>query len=317
LFYLKPIFNKEFKIIEKNFNPLLVIFNLSLIFLPFIVLNCYYDQIINLLDKYLIKHFTIYCDSNDKTDFNKILKNETIIGPSIKIINVSNLYDMDTKFLHHFIKEYIKSNNELKLSESDYNVFMAHSYLEYKVDVNVLNFINEYIQVISSHNISKNNLIEFIYKLYDLDMGYKNKLDALKSELYNQMVELNNLKNEKYNNYLIASNNYKKFCNHIYRQEEELAQNHLTEVNELNIEQQKYISDEINKFSKLSNKFNIILKNPLSFLMNNSNNLNTTVEEKLDDYQDLFFKSNKSSSSINSVDSDKTIKQSDYKKTIK
>nr|YP_009739415.1 hypothetical protein [Tricholoma flavovirens]QIC20259.1 hypothetical protein [Tricholoma flavovirens] len=316
LFYLKPIFKKEFKIINNNINPLLVVFNLSLILLPFILLNFYYDQIISLVDKYIIKHMTIYCDSNDNTDFNKVLKNETINSPSLKIINITNLYDIETKFLQCFIMENIKSNNKLELNDSIYNSFMRQSGIEYKIDIKILEFFNEHIGVISSNNISKNQLIEFIHRLFDLDMGYKNKLESMKSELYNQMVEMNELKHEKYKFYISAPNKYKKFCDYIYIKEEELAQNHVNQVNQLNIEQQKYISEEMNKFTKQPNKFNIILNNPLKLFKFNFNNLKPSIDENLDDYKDLFFKSNKSSTSINSVDSDKTIKQSDFKNPL-
>lgn len=318
LFYLKPILKKEFKIINNNFNPLLVVFNLSLIMLPFIFFNFYYDQMISLADKYIIKHMTIYCDSTNNTDFNQILKNDTINSPSLKIINISNIFEMETKFVHYFIKEYIKSNNNLELTDSIYNNFMRKASFQYKINVNILEFFKEHIDVITSKNINKNQLIEFIQKLYDLDLDYKYKLETLKKELYNQMLEKKHLKEEVYGHLMTACDNYDKFKMHTFNQENDIANTHVSLIKELNITHQKYISEEMTKFSKQPNKFNIFLKNPLQFLNLNLNPKPPTpvvIVENVDEYNELFFKnSNNSSTSLNSVDSDKTIKQSDFKK---
>jgi hypothetical protein len=286
--------------------------------LPFIFFNFYYDQMISLADKYIIKHMTIYCDSTENTDLNKILKDNTINSPSLKIINISNIFEMETKFVHYFIKEYIKSNNKLELTDSIYNNFMRKAGFQYKINVNILEFFTEHIDVITSKNINKNQLIEFIQKLYDLDLDYKYKLETLKKELYNQMLEKKHLKDEVHGHLMTACYNYDKFKMHTFHQENDIANTHVSLIKELNITQQKYISEEMTKFSKQPNKFNIFLKNPLQFLNINPNPKPPTpvvIVENLDEYNDLFFKnSNNSSTSLNSVDSDKTIKQSDIKK---
>jgi len=81
LFYLKDIFNKEFKISDNNINPLFIILNIFILFIPFIMLNFYCDKI-NILDKY----FIIHCDSKGSSSFESKIKE----NPSIVITNNSN-----------------------------------------------------------------------------------------------------------------------------------------------------------------------------------------------------------------------------------
>lgn len=332
--------------------------------------NFYYDQIIILVDKYLIKYMTIYCESHDDIDLNKklkidkslinnnnnsnsvsignynsniyvntpshlennslkpstsstvLLQNENFKTHSTELINITNLDQIDSNFISHFIKECIKTQNNMEFNDLMYNKFMRQTVIEYKIDTNLLNFFNQYIGLISSSNISKNHLIEFIHKLYDIDLIYKYKLNTIKSELFNQMIELNNFKDLKYNSYLSALNEYRYFCNYGYRElQDELAQNHITKINEIENEQQTNISNEMNKFSKQPNKISNFFKKSLNLFEGKSNtNINTNsnnsfIDENLDDYCDLFYKPNKSTTSINSNGSDKTIKQSDYNKS--
>jgi hypothetical protein len=66
LYYSIYIITMKFHIIDStnNVNPLVIVLNILILFIPFITINFYYDKI-NLFDKI----FTIHCDSKGNTNF--------------------------------------------------------------------------------------------------------------------------------------------------------------------------------------------------------------------------------------------------------
>lgn len=83
LFYSIYIITMDFNIIESNnnINPLVIVINILILFIPFITINFYYDKI-NIFDNI----FTIHCDSKGSSSFEDKIKE----NPSIVITNNSN-----------------------------------------------------------------------------------------------------------------------------------------------------------------------------------------------------------------------------------
>lgn len=161
LFYSIYIITMEFKIIESNnnINPLIIVINILILFIPFITINFYYDKI-NIFDNI----FTIHCDSKGSSSFETNLKenpsivitnnsNSIINNPNSKIyintpkdlgedktfntstdtnqdplnklvIEINNIKDLNSKFVNLFIKNLTMNNIELEFNDDYYNKFI-------------------------------------------------------------------------------------------------------------------------------------------------------------------------------------------------
>jgi len=79
------------------------------------------------------------------------------------------------------------------------------------------------------------------------------------------------------------------------------------------------LEDEINKFKNKGNISSNLTPKILQFFDSKSNsktNSNTSSIDDLSDFRDLFYQSNKSNTSVNSLDSNETIKPSKQKNKI-
>jgi hypothetical protein len=189
LFYSIYIITMEFNIIESNnnINPLVIVINILILFIPFIMLNFYCDKI-NIFDKY----FIIHCDSKGSSSFEtKIKENPSIVitnnsysiinNPNSKIyintpkdigedktfntsntsdtnqdplnklvIEINNIKDLNSKFVILFIKNLTMNNIELDFNDDYYNKFINKSHIKYNIDNNIINFFKSNVELLSS-----------------------------------------------------------------------------------------------------------------------------------------------------------------------
>lgn len=217
LVHIKIINDKEFKITENNFNPLLILLYLLIIFIPLIGLNFYSDKITIFLENNIYKRFIIHCDTiiPDK-DLEKLKnlnkssevitqKNNSVLTGQNKsnVINsncqteniyINNTKEIDKNFYSYFIKEY--SLNKISCSNELYNLFMSEPSIKYNLNDDLVNFLNEHIELISKIKSNKKFIIECTDKIYILYTEYLDKINYEKVE-YN----LNSLVYKKPKNY--------------------------------------------------------------------------------------------------------------------
>jgi hypothetical protein len=95
---------------------------------------------------------------------------------------LKNLYQFDETFL----KYVLQSKNISLFNDLNYNNFMLKSQLTYKIDHNLIDFFNEYSQVLLNPKIKSKYLLDLLYNLYDLDLNHKQNLINLKDEFHNK-----------------------------------------------------------------------------------------------------------------------------------
>ena len=265
---------------------------------------------------------------NASTSSNVILTNEEINNNLNSIIESTDYYDVlisslnqiSPEFLHYFIIE--NAINDTEFSNLMFNSFYDESELIYKIDTKLINFLNEYIQMVSKNtNIASDYLIQYFFRLYDLDLVLKQKIDVIVSD-YN--TKLHKIDNER----IYALNFYtplnlspfimEKINETFLVQIEDIRAILQAGIDELEAKQLKRLGVEIDIYSNKGNFFSKLKHKALNYFDSYSKTkpkIKTSSIDDLSDFKDLFYKSNKSSTSISSVDSDETIKP--LKKKIK
>jgi hypothetical protein len=228
--------------------------------------------------------------------------------PSKKVIEVMDLNQINKKLLKLFIMDY-SSNNSLIFNDYYYNNLTRKAHMEYKLDINLINFINDSVKIVANKNINSKYVIDFIFNLYQLDLEQKYNLNMIKNQYMSELDELERVLNNKYENYLRILDEYVKYQDYTNQRKELTTTKFINNITNLEDTKQNKILDEIKKFESKSNKTENIFKKSLKIFSNKpESKVQLFDDNDNDDYSDLFYKSNKSSSSLNSVDSDKTIK---------
>jgi hypothetical protein len=252
-----------------------------------------------------------------------MIQNEEINSNINSIIDTTNYYDIlisnlnqiSTEFLHYFIME--NARHDTQFSDLMFNNFYHESEIIYKIDTKLINFLNEYITMVSkNNNIISDYLIEYFFRLYDLDLVLKHKINLIVSD-YN--TKLNKIEDERFNalKFYIPLNLspfiMDKINETFFVQIDPIYAILQSGINELEAKQLKDLEVEIEKFQNKGNLFSKLKQKALHYFDSYSNsNTNTNTKtssiDDLSDFKDLFYKSNKSSTSISSIDSDETIK---------
>ena len=341
LFVFEQIFTTEFNIVENNnFKPLMVLCYIIILFIPVIVFNCYYEKIMAFLGESVINKFVIHCETTGDTNFRDKLidKNSLVIGPrrytshnsniniitpesqiastsslvkneensnnsnfpAIKLEQIFELEEISKKTLNKFIVEYYESPY-IEFDDAYYTRANKKKNILYEIDTNLLKSINFYADVFHVHNLPKKHFIDFIFNLDIFDMDYKAKHLAINSDFVIKKSELEILRQKQEAAITKALDEYNHFRDHEYPEKyAEIKSNFETKSKDLESARETNVYKEINRFKKAAKKMKIIL-NKIS-----SNNSSSDEEE-------LFYtskKTNNSTTTIDSVDSDETIKPS-------
>lgn len=132
LFYLKNIINNKFIINNNEINPLKVLFIITIICTPFILLNFYSDKIINLFNDYnIFKNNNIYCDSKGDSNFNEKLKEGTNVitnntNTTTFINSSNNSINTDTKPTSNLSE--VKYNGSTSSSRTTPNIIIINNF---------------------------------------------------------------------------------------------------------------------------------------------------------------------------------------------
>jgi len=347
LFFIKQILTTEFNIVDNNnFKPLMVLYYIIILFIPVILFNCYYEKIMAFLGDYVINKFVIHCESTgDKNFRDKLIdKNSLVIGhssnrvaggshnsnlyiktPSVESqiastssmvkneensnnynfppIEVERIFELDQiskKILSKFIVEYYECPF-MEFDDAYYTRANKKKNLLYEIDTNLLKNINDYADIFHVHNIPTRYFIDFIFNLDIFDMDYKAKHLAINSEFVIKKSELEILRQKQETAITKALEEYNHFRDHEYPEKfAEINSNFETKTKDLESAKETNVYKEINRFKKTAKKMKMLLNN---FTPNNSSS----------DEEDLFYtskKSNNSTTTIDSVESDETIKPS-------
>jgi hypothetical protein len=118
-FYFNRIITNKFIINTNRINLLTVLFNIFIIFTPFIFLKIYSDRIINFLTKKIFKNFIIHCDSKGEIKFNsRLLRKERNNIITTNNINTTNSNNIINNNHNSNINTDIKSTSKLSDSSS-------------------------------------------------------------------------------------------------------------------------------------------------------------------------------------------------------
>jgi len=340
LFLFEQILATEFNIVDNNnnFKPLMVLYYIIIIFIPVILFNCYYDKIMAFLGESFINKFVIHCETTgDKNFRDKLIdKNSLVIGhsrnashnpnlyintpesqiastssmgkieensnnynfPPIKLEKIFELEQISKKILNKFIVEYYDSPY-IEFDDAYYTRANKKKNILFEIDTNLLKNINFYADVFHVHNIPTRFFIDFIFNLDIFDMDYKAKHLAINSDFVIKKSELEVLRQKQETAITKALDEYNHFRDHEYPEKyAEINKNFETKSKDLESAKETNVYKEINRFKKAAKKMKILL-NKIS-----SNNSSS-------DEDDLFYKSkktNNSTTTIDSVESDETIK---------
>jgi hypothetical protein len=349
LCFFNKILTTEFNIDDNNnFKPLRVLCYIIIIFCPVILFNCYYEKIMAFLGDYVINKFVIHCESTRDINFRDKLidKNSLVIGhsrnrvagssqnsnlyintPSVEskiastsaIVNneensnnyklppreleqIGELEQISKKILKKFIVEYYKCPF-IEFDDAYYSSAKKTKDVSYEIDSNLLKNINFYADIFHLHNIPTRYFIDFIFNLDIFDMDYKAKHFAINSDFVIKKSELEILRQKQESAITKALEEYNRFRDQEYPEKySEIKSNFETKSKELESAKETNVYKEINRFKKAAQNFKILLSKD-QITSNNSSS----------DDEDLFYtskKNNNSTTSIDSVDSDKTIRPS-------
>jgi hypothetical protein len=250
---------------------------------------------------------------------------------SNNIIEIIEITDINKNFIREFIE--INRDNKIECTNELYNQFMNNSHskigniFNYNINPDILQFFNDNIEVISNKDIKKKHLIKCVEKLYILFIEQKQDLINLNYELNDGMVTLELAHNiNKHSQILDVFDVNNQFVSTEYQNQVNSLKSHITiQILELeeayNVNRSNVIARYSRSSSKISSLYNAITNANL-FPKNSNNSANNTlahssdfIADALDPYniedgRDLFYKSKKSTISLHSNYSDKTIKAS-------
>jgi hypothetical protein len=224
------------------------------------------------------------------------------------VIEISELDKINKTVLKIFICDY-SSDKTLIFNDSYYNNLARKPHMEYKLDMNLIVFINEYVNIVANNNINSKYVIDLIFNLYEMDLEHKSKLNIINSQYSTDLDRLETILKIKHENYLRELAEYVKCTNYTNQRKELASTDYIKGITKLEEIKQNKILDQLNIFESKSNKTENIYNNSLKINSNKpESSLPLLYENDIEEYRNLFFQPNKSSSSVNSIDSDKTIK---------
>nr|YP_009739453.1 hypothetical protein [Tricholoma saponaceum]QIC20297.1 hypothetical protein [Tricholoma saponaceum] len=197
---LKRLWMREFEIVnqKENINIIFITINILILCYPFICIHLLHETLIIYFEDYLIKYFTIYCDSKEDLEFKNKLKDPNTqftihssapTKQSIKIID--EIGPMNPLFFYYIITEY-NINNEFLCNAETYTKFINHPYITYQLDPQIIDFINNNLDLIDNHNISKEDLKDYLKTLYPLELDYNQTISYIKTLHSNNMLNVGN-----------------------------------------------------------------------------------------------------------------------------
>ena len=344
LFCLDNIFTTEFNIVENNnFKPLMVIYYILIIFIPVLLFNCFYDQIITIFRKFFIDNFVVHCDSKGDMNFRDKLidKDSLVIGHSsnrvirdtqssnvyintasvessiasssrvkiedsynnyhlapIRLEKIHELSHINKTVLNKFIVDYFKYPY-IVFDDDYYTKAMEKQNVLFEIDPSLLKNLNQYADIFHVHNIPGRFFIDFVSNLNICEMDYKTKHLAINSEYVIKKSQLELLRQSQEDIITKALEEYNLFRDHEYPEKyAEIKSKFERNSQDLESEKETNFYKEISRFKKSASKLRKYLKK-------------LTSDNSSSDDEELFYtskKSNNSTTTIDSVDSDETIK---------
>jgi hypothetical protein len=316
LFYSIYIITMEFNIIEtnNNINPLIIVINILILFIPFITINFYYDKI-NIFDNI----FTIHCDSKGSSSFEtKIKENPSIVitnnsnsiinNPNSKIyintpkdigedktfntstssdtnqdplnklvIEINNFKDLNSKFISLFIKSLTNKDIKLDFNDDYYNKFINKSQTKYKIDSNIIKFFKSNVELLSS--------LQNKYIINNKDiLSYVEKLYEIETEHKNKLYKIKqDYDSEIEGLELIKEFKYNKLMDALYDYTN-FKDEVLPSIN------QKLLDNYLKEFTKLDDNKDKLINNEMNNLINKINNRNNNLDKIYNNTLDSFNK---------------------------
>jgi hypothetical protein len=110
----------------------------------------------------------------------------------VKIIkNINEIGQMNNLFFCYILTEF-NINNEFICCEETYTKFINHPLYNYKLDPQIIEFINNNKVLIDNPNISKEDLKAYITELYPLDLKVNKEIENIKTIYTNIMLKVGN-----------------------------------------------------------------------------------------------------------------------------
>jgi hypothetical protein len=190
---------------KENINIVLITINILVISLPFICFQLFHEKLFIFFEDYFMKYFTIYCDTKEDLDFKNKLKDPNIqisqhtsapnIGTMLdswkKIRNINEIGQMNNLFFCYILTEH-NINNEFICCEETYTKFINHPLFNYKLDPQIIEFINNNMDLIDNPNISKEDLKAYSDELYPLYLKVNKEIEYIKTIYTNIMLKVGN-----------------------------------------------------------------------------------------------------------------------------
>lgn len=349
-FYFYRAQIEEFNIIGNNkFNPIFVIFNILLIFIPFFILNSNTEKYSKIVENYLSLLLRL-SDSNPFLNY-MLSVNGTDIDPTtsniffcegtnkVEIIRITKITEIDEIFIFCWIKEYSENNTLCDLTL--YNKFFKGSKVQFNIEPRIFDCLNENVEIIIKSKIEKEKIIPLLEEIYQVKLETQSNLYSLsdkyevKISKHAEKVLTQDLNIEAFHKLFIENLNLRK------ESYDNIEKNKILAIEKSKILQ---LVQEAQTKKNSSNLFKIYIEslkqktNFENFLKGNQSSgsesgsgsesvsssrtasprisfLDLDLEE--DQYDDLFYKSKKATKSVESVASVKTITQDSENKSIK
>lgn len=162
-----------------------------MIYFSFICTHLFHDKLLIFFEDYFVKYFTIYCDSKEDLDFkNKLKEPNTQFSPQSSypraetilqsVKRIDQIDQMNNLFFYYIITEYNK-NNLFVCTEECYNKFVNQPKFHYDIDPQILIFLNTKLNLINNPNISKEFITDYIKDLYILELEVNQQISKIKT----------------------------------------------------------------------------------------------------------------------------------------
>jgi hypothetical protein len=113
-------------------------------------------------------------------------------NPSPNVVYIREIKKINPKFLDHFISNVFIPGSNVEFDDYDYNNFLdkkGKSTISFQIDQNILNFVNENKVLIGNCNIPKQNLLEFVTKIYDIELEHKQNIKLIEMSFNKALME--------------------------------------------------------------------------------------------------------------------------------